>query len=195
MQQTRLQCNRVWLQTCTCTLRHLHAQTLARSDTCTLSTCTLRHLHAQTLARSALARSDTCTLRHLHAQHLHAQTLARSDTCTLSTCMLRHLHAQTLARSALARSDTCTLRHLHAQILIYWLFFVWISQHFQNSSQVVKTRKKLIKCHLQSLLALSATCDVTCIQTYSVLQIICRRKILDPQICGYRTAGHCLLWY
>ncbi len=135
MQQTRLQCNRVWLQTCTCTLRHLHSQ----------------HLHAQTLALSALALSalacsDTCTLRHLHSQHLHAQ----------------HLHAQTLVRSALSRSDICTLRHLHSQhlhaqtlalprvmslavffILFYLLIIFCLNlSTFYNSSQVVKTRKK-----------------------------------------------------
>ncbi len=51
--------NRVWLQTCTCTLRHLHSQHLHS-----------QHLHAQTLALSALARSDTCTLSTCTLRHL-----------------------------------------------------------------------------------------------------------------------------
>ncbi len=75
---------------------------------------------------------------------------------------------------------TCTLRHLrfrewcHLQFFyflfcsIYWLFFVWISQHFTTVARWWRQKKKTkIQCHLQSLLALSATCDVTCIRRES----------------------------
>ncbi len=69
-----------------------------------------------------------------------------------------HLHAQTLA---LPRVMSLAVFFILLYLLI--IFSLNLST-FYNSSQVVKTRKNKIKCHLQSLLALSATCEVTCIR-------------------------------
>ncbi len=53
---------------------------------------------------------------------------------------------------------------LEVNMLDVEVLFFYLST-FYNSSQVVKTKKKTkIQCNLQSMLELSATCDVTCIR-------------------------------
>ncbi len=111
-------------------------------------------------------------------RHLSSYWFIMKKMKSIIPTSLRRVWLQTalvlsaLAFSALARSDTsasasdatCSLLNV-LFCSIYWLFFVWISQQFTTVAGG-EDKKKItkIQCHLQSLLALSATCDVTCIR-------------------------------
>ncbi len=61
------------------------------------------------------------------------------QTCTLSTCMLRHLHARTLVLPRVISLEVFIIFYF----VLFIDFFCLNLSTFYNSSQVVKTRKKL----------------------------------------------------